>query len=511
MIQWRKHFYLFPVLLLASFLASCQFEDDQECPGENDNVKANYINLTIAVSNGEARGTRAGEPLGGENGDGREAGFERENTVTGITLVLYKDATGINTSANPTLDFVRYFPVTLESRDTQGTDKSPKNDEARYTTGDQPIGKPNLDFSAKYHAIVIANQTLPSSIVEGTSRLKDLRDETTKIVYSGSPKDPADACANFVMTSEQDNTIDFSSVTVTSDAAGDKHYDLTGQALVIERMAARIDFHAAKSNGYKTSTDNPAYTIPGYEYDVTGSSDKFVVTGIVPFNLVNGNATYGSEYLFKRIRTDISDASTMSRLADETASTYVIDPKTMDKVTAGTPDLTSPLSDVYTLIGNISDLSKKQLENTADNPYYKSIESMQSSTTGKSTVDGKDNLVVCYPMENCLLPEKSKLYYHATGIAIIGYYYQNGTGTGTRYVYLSYLRHQGDAESYDVQPYTTPLATDATMDSTTPMLYGVVRNNIYRISINSVDKKGTLELKIMVKEWDPYTHDFIYM
>lgn len=113
-------------------------------------------------------------------------------------------------------------------------------------------------------------------------------------------------------------------------------------------------------------------------------------------------------------------------------------------------------------------------------------------------------------MENCLLPE-SKLYYHATGIAIIGYYYQNGTGTGTRYVYLSYLRHQGDAATYNVQPYTTPLATDATMGSTTPMLYGVVRNNIYRISINSVDKKGTLELKIKVKEWDPYTHDFIYM
>lgn len=496
-----RHIFIFTFAIL---LTACQFEDDQECPGENDNVKANYINLTIAVSNGEARGTRAGEPLGGENGDGREAGFERENTVTGITLVLYQDGTGINTSANPTLDFVRYFPVTLESRDTQGTDKSPKKDEARYTTGDQPIGKPNLDFSATYHAIVIANQTLPSSIVEGTSKLKDLRDLTTNIVYSGSPKDPADACANFVMTSEWDNTIDFGSVTATPDAAGDKHYDLTGQALVIERMAARIDFHAAKSNGYKTSTDNPAYTIPGYEYDVTGSSDKFVVTGIVPFNLVNGVADYGEEYLFKRIRTNISDASTTSLLADETTSTYVIDPKTMTK-DAGTPNLTSSLESVYTLIADGT-----KLENTADNPYYKSIASMQSSTTGKSTVDGKDNLVVCYPMENCLLPE-SKLYYHATGIAIIGYYYQNGTGTGTRYVYLSYLRHQGDAATYNVQPYTTPLATDAAMGSTTPMLYGVVRNNIYRISINSVDKKGTLELKIKVKEWDPYTHDFIYM
>lgn len=503
MIQWRKHFYLFPALLLASFLASCQFEDDQECPGENDNVKANYINLTIAVSNGEARGTRANAPTGGENGDGREAGFERENTVTGITLVLYKDATGINTSANPTLDFVRYFPVTLESRDTQGTDKSPKNDEARYTTGDQPIGKPNLDFSAKYHAIVIANQTLPSSIVEGTSRLKDLRDLTTNIVYSGSPKDPADACANFVMTSEWDNIIDFGSVTATEDAAGDKHYDLTtGQALVIERMAARIDFHAKNSTGYDAST----YSQKGYVYNVEGSTtDKFVVTGIVPFNLINGHTTYGSEYLFKRICNSISTPSVISRLEDESLTNYVIDPNTTAKTTSTNPTLTSSLESVYTLIADGA-----KLENTTDNPYYKSIASMQSSTTGKSTIDGKDNLVVCYPMENCLLPE-SKLYYHATGIAIIGYYYQNGTGTGTRYVYLSYLRHQGDAESYNVQPYTTPLATTEEMGTTPSMLYGVVRNNIYRVSINSVDKKGTLELKIKVKEWDPYTHDFIYM
>ena len=490
-----RHIFIFTFAIL---LTACQFEDDQECPGENDNVKANYINLTIAVSNGEARGTRAGEPLGGENGDGREAGFERENTVTGITLVLYKDATGINTTANPTLDFVRYFPVSIAFRHPQGKTYTEKTEEAYYTTGDQPIGKPNLDFSATYHAIVIANQTLPSSIVEGTSTLKDLRDLTTNIVYSGSPKDPADACANFVMTSEWDNIINFGSVTATEDAAGDKHYDLTSQALVIERMAARIDFHAKNSTGYDA-------TKKGYVYNVEGSTtDKFVVTGIVPFNLVNGVADYGKEYLFKRIRTNISDASTTSLLADETTLTYVIDPKTMTK-DAGTPNLTSSLESVYTLIADGT-----KLENTTVNPYYKSIASMQSSTTGKSTVDEKDNLVICYPMENCLLP-KSKLYYHATGIAIIGYYYQNGTGTGTRYVYLSYLRHQGDAATYNVQPYTTPLATDATMGSTTSMLYGVVRNNIYRISINSVDKKGTLELKIKVKEWDPYTHDFIYM
>jgi len=132
------------------------------------------------------------------------------------------------------------------------------------------------------------------------------------------------------------------------------------------------------------------------------------------------------------------------------------------------------------------------------------------ASSAKMDIESKENIVVVYPMENCLLPE-SKLYYHATGVAIVGYYYQGGTGTGTRLVYLGYLCHQGDAATYDILPYTTPLGVDATMGSTTAMKYGVVRNNIYRICINNIDSKGSIELAIKVKKWDPFTHSWIYM
>lgn len=502
-----RHILLFTITLL---LTACQFEDDSDCP-KDENIAASYINLTIAVSNGNTHNrTRAGEiPTAGEDGDGREAGFERENAVTGITLILYKlennDNKGINTTTDPTLDLVRYFPV------TKGTEDVSSPIEAYYTTGDQPIGRPNLDFSGTYHAIVIANQVLPA-IKEGTSHLSDLRDNFTSIIYSGDPSMDASSCVNFVMTSEKDNTINFGVAEKTEDAAGDKHYDLSkqpNQPLIIERMAARIDFWSANSNGYKTTENNAAYTIPGYEYNVTSSNDKFVVTGVVPFNLTNGHTDYGSEYLLKRIRTDISDATTTSYLADETATTYVIDPKTDIKLLATTPNLTSSLANVYTLIGDAS-----KLENTTDNPYYHSISSMHGSATASSTIESKENVVVCYPMENCILPQ-SKLFYHATGIAIVGYYYKNGMGTGTRYVYLGYLRHQGEYASYDIQPYTIPLVTDATMGTTTAMNFGIVRNNIYRVSINSIDKKGDdtpkVTLQIKVKKWDKFEHEPIYM
>jgi len=466
-----------------------------------------YINLAISVNNGNSHATRANTPAGGEDGEGREAGFWRENTVTGITLILYQDPTGINTLDNPVLQLVRYFPVTLGNRVAQGTEYAAKTEEAYYTTGPQPLGSHKLNLGATYHAIVIANAPeVAASLSEGISTLNDVRDVVLGTVYVGDPTKPADNCTNFAMSSEQDNTINFGSVTATNldgtthTKGQDRLFDLTSQPLVIERLAARIDFHAANSSGY----DETTYSQKGYVYSVKGSTtDKFVVTGIVPFNLANGHAAYGKEYLLKRLRTDISDATTKAYLADETESTYVIDPKTLDKP-SDTPTLTSSLESIYTLIGDGS-----KLESTTDNPYYHSVEAMHGSSS-ISTIDTKENVVVCYPMENCL-PPGAKLYSHATGIAIVGYYYQGGTGSGTRYVYLGYLRHQGDAESYEIQPYTTPLATDATMGSTTAMNFSIVRNNIYRVSINSIDSKGSLELKIKVKKWDPFIHDFIYM
>lgn len=491
---------LLQLLIAMTFAVTFSACSDDKNSADMPNVGNCYVNFAISVSNGDTK-MRAATPTGGEDGDGREAGFVRENTISGITVILYRDAAGINTSSDPTLELVRYFHVTERAAGT-----SPY--EITYTTGLQPIGKHHLDLSATYHAIVIANAPeVANSLTEGTSTLSDIRDVTLNRVCLGDPTMSAADCNNFVMSSEKDNTINFGSVTIknldgtTYTPGNDMYYDLTAQPVVIERMAARIDFWSKNSNGYKTSTENAAYTIPGYEYNVTGCSDKFVVTGIVPFNLTNGDATYGTEYLLKRLRTDISDAATTSYLANETTTTYVIDPKTDDKGASLHPLLTSSLQSVYDLINDAS-----TLENTTYNPYYHSIASMHGVEGASLTIDGKENVAVCYPMENCLLPT-SKLYYHATGVAVIGYYYKNGTGTGTRMVYLGYLSHQGDAETYDINPDDIPLGTTDAMGGTTAMKYGIVRNNIYRVSIESISPlAGKLSLKVAVHDWREVTH-----
>ena len=490
-----RHIILFTLVFL---LTACQFEDSADCPKE-ENVSASYINLTIAVSNGNSHSrTRDGEkPTAGEDGDGREAGFERENAVTGITLILYQsDANGINTTTDPTLDLVRYFPVTKVS----GTVASPI--EAKYTTGLQLIGKYGVAFAKEYHAIVIANYDMTGSLTEGTSTLDDVRTATLEAVHSGGNdyKSAANLYTNFIMSSEQDNILDFTDDDVmTEDASGDRTYNFDDDthALVIERMAARIDFWS------KGGTYDNTYTTPGYVYipvksdGTTPSEDRFVVTRITPFNLNNGN-----EYLLKR-----SNDASGKYLADEAENgkTYIIDPSTSTKTGSSTP---TTFVNALSGIASSTDLS--------GNDYCHTIASLHGLASASSAIDSKENIVICYPMENTL-PDASPLYYYATGIAIEGDYYvgNNNKTVGEHRIYFGYIRHQGDkSTSYDA---LLPSELDATVKTSNgkPMNFGIVRNNIYRISIDKVIEKtpDALRLKIKIEEekWRHVDNPTIYI
>ena len=537
-----RHILLFTITLL---LTACQFEDSADCPN-NENVSASYINLTIAVSNGNDHGTRAGEdmmPLAGEDGNGREAGFERENAVTGITLILYRvnDNKGINTiitaDNNPVLDFVRYYPVNRigSSTASQGTayeagsgDGSHSSQiEAAYTTGPQPIGKQgvlSLDMDATYHAIVVANFDLTTgteALTEKISKLSDVRDIVLTKIASGSYTDAASNIGNFVMSSEEDNTLSMSGVTGTNldgttyTKGKDILYDLSNQPLIIERMAARIDFWA------KGATYDDSYPTPGYVYqpwktndiNTPTSDDRFVLTHITPFNLNSGinGSEYGSEYLLKHLSDGL--------LKPETGSNYVIDPETPNKVDAEVPTfLENPLDDIMTS------------SPWAGNDYTRTIEAMHDQvgngltnglTGGFSYTEGNvtaEDVIICYPMENTL-PDASPLYYYATGIAIEGDYYvgSNNKTVGEHRIYFGYIRHQGEkATAYDAL-LPSELSTETKTSNNNPMNFGIVRNNIYRISIDKVyEKEEVVEtpkitLKIKVKKWDKFEHAPIYM
>ena len=532
-------------IMIAGFcllaLPACHDYDD--CiVAEELGPQESYVNFTFTVSTGKDPVTRA-TPAGGENGDGREAGFERENEVTGVTLVFYQHHNnGINATASstPTLDdteieLVKYYPVWEESRDSQGTtyDISTGNkedgdfDEAIYTTGNQKIDESDgLDLRGQYRVLVIANVDLTTGAnkISKGDKLADVRDIVySSAIYTGTGTDVGlrDNASNFVMTSENDVELNFAAggvKTVEKEGALTKEfYSFSG--IRVERMAARIDFSTQYSYKvssvdkygaeYKTTDKNGnAYPYPGYVYPVykstdtygnPTSSDRFVLTAIIPFNLSLTNTGCG-EYLFKR-----TDDATAPYLADETTTSWVIDPDRSSKSAADHPTYFDyNLSAIVTKKDDLTSLTNRFT--TASFQGTSALYPLKVS--GTNTVD---NMIIAYPKENTLLPE-SPLYYYATGIAIEGYYFVNddATSTPTRFLYVGYLRHQGEADSYTIDEIDS---LDPTADSQSgpAMNYGIVRNNIYRVAIHKINEKSIIELSIKVKKWDPYIHDYIYM
>lgn len=501
---------LLTAIMLLPFIVACNLVTD-DFDSEDTPIEANYINLTIAVSHGVDNATRAeGDiPTADENGDGREAGFLRENEVTGITLILYQDDNGIDGSDNTTLDLVKYYRVerigTPLNADGSDLGKS-KVVEAYYTTGNQLLNNSEVDFSKSYHAIVVAN----ADLCEKVSTLGQVRNYIFNSLYVGNEASAANACRYFIMSSESDYEMNFKSVTPT---VYNDRLLYTFNNIYIERMAARIDFWAACSNGYKTTkADNSAYDTPGYEYDVNGSSDKFVVTGIMPFNLNSGNANNGGEYLIKRLANEVSESPTISYLADETGINYVLDPATQYKTSGELTYYKNKLLDLGNL-ANITDLSTYS--------YYKSIASLHNAVIAAGSEAGYpnhieyslsgENVIIAYPMENTLWGS-SLLYNYATGLAIEGDYYFNGTGTPEHRIYYGYLRHQGISASAYPAMLGKDMITTATSTSSNCMEYGIVRNNIYRVYISRINSQDrSIKLIIEEEKWRHVDNPAIYI
>ena len=535
---------LLTVALAAPLLISCYSYDHEEVPVAVGGNK--YLNMTISVSAGGCPITRAGEvPAGGENGDGREAGFFRENDVTGATLFFYRATDGINADASTAIDYVVYYPVTPTTvkRDDPSTSEAGIDDTTRpvmtadeyvFTTGDRLLEPGKINPNETYHVIAVLNADLSKA---GLTTLGAVRDYKFDVLYSGGLTGDVQSCTNFIMTSEEDFTLKLASLTPTKKISGD-YYALT-TPLRVERLAARIDFETEFGTGKACVGYNS--TLPsgsrGYEYHVGtyssgswSSSDMFVVTAITPFNINTKTTTYGGEFLIKRLTDDLGTSGKIRYLADEALGApaadkycYVLDPDTKAKESATSMD--NFVNTLKVTLNN--DLTTSFIGLTASKYPYQTVESLydklhvqggsDTNTGGLKLMSGSDNtgdiMIVGYPMENTLGPN-AKLYDYATGLAIEGDYYKGGlTGTKSHIVYYGFLRHQGESSSisYAAYPMTTDLTTlqAMTCNSSYPMNYSIVRNNIYRVSIESITPKGSLLIK--VKKWDPFIHDFIYM
>lgn len=487
------------LLLMALFVlpavTSCYNYDDEENVVYSD--ATNYINVTISVSASDNAITRA-MPNGGEYGDGTEKGNDRENEVKNITLIFYQDATGINTTSDEAevVSVQRYVvrPVTDNDKLTANDEHGHKNTEpgsdyygkeVLYTTGNQKLEGTGLVKGETYKMLVVANAYVD---VDEGDKIKTngedigLRDKVIGNVFTGTGKG-IDA-TDFVMASETEAEVTLSdpSVETTSNETSMIYYF---PCIHIERLAARIDFDTTGGTYYE-DTANPAKN--GYKYVMGG--DIFVLTSVTPFNLYSEN-----EYLFKRVQ-DAWPGTVTTYLGDETtvghgtltkvANNYVVGYKTGDKDN----DLTNhPFSYL------------SPIEPSMSNAYSHSTKTVQGSA-----------FTLCYAKENTLMPS-SHLKKYATGIAFTGEYYSSGIdGPHETRTYYHYIRHQGDKaedDTYKAKQWNE-LADDEVCTVNIPMNIGIVRNNIYRISIKG-DGEGTLQVIVQETKWRHVDNPIIYI
>lgn len=493
-LKIRTLHYILAAALLLPMVCACSSSDDLVEP--TIATSNQFINLQIVVSAGNENTMRA--PAGGEDGDGRETGFERENKVEGITFMLYaveNESKDINTVTDETLAFIKYYPVDLDARKNQGISDQ---EEATYTTGNQPLK--GLDLSQTYRVLVVANMDLTKEF-NTNSKVTDVRDHVVSQIYEGS--NIGVAAEKFVMALADDYKIEFNTPTqVTTTGGAIQVYSFDN--IYIERLAARVDFWT-KNASY--DSDLLGYKYPVYKEKGSAlSEDNFVLTAITPFNFNNG-----TEYLFKRIQSTttkyLGSEDDMSNTTD-----YVRDPDTEKKTLANI----SSSNYVYPLDGIIKGGTtgpKITLSDINENQSY--------------LLNEQDNIIVGYPKENTLLKE-SPLYYYATGLCIEGDYYEVGRETDEtkkkHLVYYGFLRHVGEEtgehiytiypKDYFIDEQNTLTGKEKTETGEFPMNFGVVRNNIYRISIDRITEKRDnpeITLRIMVKNWDVFTHDVIYM
>lgn len=427
--------------------ASCASDTTSDLPLPSKDMKA-YLQVKVTVEgSGDTRASRATTgPQGGEEGDGREPGINKENDVNSLTVLLYKSGKDDLSEADATIDYVYTFTNLNKVTTSSGSD-------ATYTTVPREIDASIV--GKNYHVIVIANAD------DMTSRCKGKISEVRDLQMSKVCTRDADITnfSNFIMSSKKDATIDF-----TTEGSETDPYVVN---VDIERLAARIDIipnatYDAASNAYYYDVKDGANVIGGFKLESVTPS-KVLTKG---------------EYLIKRVSSAAAvSAVTYFGLEEMDATTkastnYVVCPWTKDR----------------------TGLTLAKAEGPAS--LYKVKE-----TTSTSTAVGKASYILDYVMENTTT---DNAVVNSTGLIFKGKYYEETEWDATNHRPIASATGTDREYTYTIR-HSDP---NGTGPSTAPMYYGIVRNNIYQVKIEGVvGKTKGLKLTIHVRKWATYTHD----
>lgn len=184
-------------MLVTALAAGCAQEDIGNAPSEGGGLSASsYVSLSFASQQGTP--TRS-NPTGGEQGDGQETGQDDENAITSAVAFFYQgtDQEGVNSTGTTPIKAVVSF-----NNIGNGTDENSTGIDRKYTTTPQQV---DLD-DGTYNVIVVANPGADWWTGQSLT-LDDVRDHIQTTAWTVSES----GYSNFVMTSAADATLTLNS------------------------------------------------------------------------------------------------------------------------------------------------------------------------------------------------------------------------------------------------------------------------------------------------------------
>ena len=492
---------------------------------QNDSV---YISLTVNTPMSSTRSN----PTGGENGDGSEAGINNENTIHSMALFFYKDesATSIE-SGNGLATLIR---VNIDESEIDQATNS-------MTASMVAMSVKTLTLNIPYHIVVVANGN--EDDLSNILKLSDLQTYIAKKAWTAGTT--IESYDDFVMTSRFKTSADDVSYTLTG---ANKKDSPLGINITLERLAARIDLIPQTTSNNATYDTNGKY----YSYPIGTTGDYFRLTYIKTINCMNAGT-----YLLKHIAAANADntiADGYSLIGTEqpasgTETNYVLDPwtrsKTADAVTMNLDGVSTTVSDFY------------------DNYFNLASTNVWTASENVQQCSSDQNYIMGYTMENTMA-QKCQLTKYSTGLLMKGVYVpklwyvldggnlkkEAATAGTTFYAYngaiygstaaLAKAASMNDNTVYTEQQALNLAGVETYINGVcyyqywirhsnnndagnSIMEFAIVRNNIYRVTINSFNGVGTstpgttdekdenMNATIHVIPWSLYQHSTIYM
>lgn len=538
-------------LLMASLAAGCAQEDIDTAPTGGGGMSASsYVSLSFASQ--QSTPTRS-NPTGGEQGDGQEKGQVNENEIKSAVAFFYQGNNGVNSDGSTKIMAVATFNVGSYTEPGNGIDR-------KYTTTPQQV---DLD-DGTYNVLVVANPGADWWTGQSLT-LADVRNHIQTTAWTASGSDYSD----FVMTSAADATLTLNSnpesdpakatvnvermaarldykaeasYTCTDPAYTDATVEITGAALVnnltagsyiIKRVADDVNGTNLSYLGNETADENDAAT--NYVLDPWTASKNGNLYGTW---FMNGSSDPNWWAGYVQPGTPVSDgAETWQRIGYTLENTTAAD-------AAGSDYSTGVVFKAKFNPQGVANYTDGETFFAYGTKIYASMEDMMAGFYG-SKFDDLDNITSCatwgdvkqFITSTLLTNDPSGYNKYLEGLAegkddsetvanasslTWGNYMLNECGYSKDENGKVVLDQNGKVTRIALQPYGTRTYEDATCyytwwvrhsndnDDTKKgiMEYAIVRNNIYKLTVNSVYSLGgevpeeeSLIVDVYVNDW----------